>query len=259
MSALHPLAALMEPVGFAAFLVFLRAGAFCALLPAFGEQTLPLRLRLSVAIAMTIITLPAVLPLMPPPPVQISKMGALLLTEIGAGLIFGLSLRLLVWALETAGAIAAQSVGVAQIFGPGMTAEPSSAFSQIFIMAGFALACAMGLPVQAVAMMIGSYNVISPGIFPAPDMLAQAILPGFSESFSLAVRLAAPFFIAGLLYNLTLGFVNRAMPQMMVTFVGAPALTGIGIVLLLLASPVLLGIWVRALGAAFGTPFGVAP
>ncbi|MFC3118840.1 flagellar biosynthetic protein FliR [Jhaorihella thermophila] len=38
----------------------------------------------------------------------------------------------------------------------------------------------------------------------------------------LPFSLSAPFVIASLLYNLTLGAINRAMPQLMVTLVGAP-------------------------------------
>ncbi|ARO15415.1 flagellar biosynthetic protein FliR [Ketogulonicigenium robustum] len=256
MNDLQALVDVSQPFAFAAFLAFLRVGAFAALLPAFGEQTLPMRVRLAVALALTTLVLPAVVDQLPAQPDSLAATGHIVVIEVAAGLVFGLGVRLLVWALEFAGALASQSVGVAQLFGSGMTAEPSSAFSQVFVLTGFALACAMGLPLHAVAMMIGSYSIIPSGSFPTPDLLAATLLPGFQNSFGLAVRLAGPFFIAGLLYNLTLGFVNRAMPQMMVTFVGAPALTGAGLILLLVASPVLLGIWVRALIAAFATPFG---
>ena len=46
-----------------------------------------------------------------------------------------------------------------------------------------------------------------------------------AASFALALSLAAPFVIASLLYNVALGVINKAMPQLMVAFVGAPAIT----------------------------------
>ncbi len=64
----------------------------------------------------------------------------------------------------------------------------------------------------------------------SPD-LARWGLAQVSRSFALAFSLAAPFVIAGLLYNVALGVINRAMPQLMVAMVGAPAITLGGIAL----------------------------
>jgi flagellar biosynthetic protein FliR len=61
--------------------------------------------------------------------------------------------------------------------------------------------------------------------------------------------------IASLLYNLALGAINRAMPQLMVSFVGAPALTLGGLALLALAAPILLSFWSDAVERALFQPF----
>lgn len=52
----------------AAFLVFLRVGAAMALLPAFGEHSVPQRIRLALGVCYTLVILPAVLDRTPPPP-----------------------------------------------------------------------------------------------------------------------------------------------------------------------------------------------
>ena len=44
-------------------------------------------------------------------------------------------------------------------------------------------------------------------------------------------------------YNVALGAINRAMPQMMVAFVGAPAITAAGLLILMLSAPVILHFW----------------
>jgi flagellar biosynthetic protein FliR len=62
--------------------------------------------------------------------------------------------------------------------------------------------------------------------------------------------------IVSLLYNVALGVINRAMPQLMVAFVGAPAITAGGLILLALTTPVLLPIWQRAFEALLLNPFG---
>ena len=53
----------------------------------------------------------------------------------------------------------------------------------------------------------------------------------------LAFTLAAPFVLVSVLYNLTLGVINRAMPQLMVVFVGAPVITGLGLAVLFADGP----------------------
>ncbi|MFY8145461.1 MAG: flagellar biosynthetic protein FliR, partial [Rhodobacter sp.] len=51
--------------------------------------------------------------------------------------------------------------------------------------------------------------------------------------------------------------INRAMPQLMVAFVGAPALTAGGLVLLALSTPLALAVWLAALNGFFAAPFAV--
>ena len=96
----------------AAFVVILRVGATLSLLPAFGEQSVPARVRLGLAVAFTLVVLPAVAPLLPPVP-PLPQALPLALSEVAAGLAFGIFLRLFVLALQTAGTIAAATGGVA--------------------------------------------------------------------------------------------------------------------------------------------------
>ena len=79
-------------------------------------------------------------------------------------------------------------------------------------------------------------------------------LRAVSHVFALGFTLAAPFVIASLVYNVTLGVINRAMPQLMVAFVGAPVITFGALVMLFAASPALLSVWLDAMGAFFANP-----
>jgi flagellar biosynthetic protein FliR len=65
--------------------------------------------------------------------------------------------------------------------------------------------------------------------------------------------------VASLIYNVTLGVINRAMPQLMVAFVGAPALTAGGLGLLLVTAPILLSIFIRSLDGFMMNPMGGGP
>ena len=63
--------------------------------------------------------------------------------------------------------------------------------------------------------------------------------------------------ITGFAYNVALGAINRAMPQLMVAFIGAPAITAAGLLILLLASPVILHFWGVRLDLALADPLAL--
>ena len=76
---------------------------------------------------------------------------------------------------------------------------------------------------------------------------------------ALAFGLAAPFCAGALLYNLALGAINRAMPQLMVAFIGAPAITAGALLLLFISGPIALTHWHSRLEVVIASPFGATP
>jgi len=234
------------------FLVFLRVGAAMALLPAFGEQSVPTRVRLVLTLAFTAIVAPAVSGAAPAAGVLSAA------AEVLSGLAIGLGLRMFVLALQMAGAIAAQATSLSQVFG-GTGPEPLPALGNLLVMAGLALAVMSGLHVRAAAMLILSYDVLPLGRLPNPSDMADWGLMQIARAFSLAFTLAMPFVIAALIYNVALGIINRAMPQLMVSFVGAPALTAGSLALMAVVVPLALGIWLARFNSFLAAPFSGAP
>ncbi len=251
---LAELSGIGQDVGWAFFLVFLRVGAALSLMPAFGEQSVPQRVRLVIALAFTAIVTPAVAPQLGPADAVAGAIAA----EVVAGLLVGIGLRLMVMALQIAGTIAAQAASLTQMFG-GLGAEPQPAMANLFVMAGLALAVMAGLHVRAAELLILSYELLPPGRLPGPSDVAEWGLDRIARVFALGFSLAAPFVIASVLYNAALGFINKAMPQLMVSMIGAPALTLGGLVLLAIATPLLLGVWTQALSDHLTAPFTRAP
>lgn len=230
-------------------LTFLRVGAVMALLPAFGEQSVPARLRLVLACCFTAITAPAVADRHGGDAILLPALG-----EVLAGLLIGLSLRLMVLALQTAGAIAAQSASLSQLFATA-GAEPQPAPGTLFTLGGLTLAVQAGLHVQAAQLLILSYDLLPSGQIPsAADVAAWGTAQG-AKALSLALSLAAPFVIASTLWNVALGVLNRAMPQLMVSFIGAPALSFGALVVLAMATPLVLATWLSAFHAVLQNPF----
>lgn len=257
LDALAPLAGWGETAVAGLVLVFARVGATVSLLPGFGEQTVPLRLKLAAALCMTMIVWPLVLPRMPALPEGLIDFTLMLLAETVAGLALGIALRLMIMVLQLAGSIAAQSTAISQIGAVGVMPDPMPAIGNILVLAGIALALAGGLHIKAAAMLAASYDLLPLGRFPGAGDLAAWGTAQVAHAFALAVTLAGPFVLLSFLYNLALGAINRAMPQLMVAFVGAPAITGGALIVLLLAAPLLLAVWVDALDLVLAGPLEV--
>ncbi len=238
-----------------AALVFFRIGAVMALLPLFGEQTVSVRVRLALALAFTIVVFPGVVPGIDPLPAALLPWLSYAMPEVLTGLLFGLALRLFVLSLQIAGTIAAQSTSLSQIFGGSAGADPQPAMGHVLTVSGLALLALLGFHVKAAEYLIISYQIVPAGELPSPTVVAEAGVDLVSRAFALAFVLAAPFLLASLIYNITLGVINRAMPQLMVAFVGAPAITAGGLILLLLSAPIALSVWVEAVGLFLANPF----
>lgn len=237
------------------FIVLLRVGPVMSLFPGFVGQSVPVRIKLVLALGLTAALSPAVAPhvqhVVRDPP----STAWLALTETAVGLTIGIGIRLFLLALQTAGSIAAQSTSLAQILGnAGVT--PLPAIGHLLMVGGLALTMMLGLHVRMAEMIVLTYSLFPVAHFPDSSQLAQWGVRQVAGAFGLAFTLAAPFVIISVLYNLTLGVINRAMPQMMVVFVGAPVITGAGLGLLLVLAPTILSLWADALATFIQNPFG---
>lgn len=237
------------------FFVFLRIAAMMAVLPAFGERSIPARVRLGLALCLTAAVTPLASSLLPVLPGSFSGWLAVGGFETLAGLLLGVSLRLFVIALQVAGAIAAQSTSLSQIFG-NAGIDPMPAIGHLLVISGLALAVTLGFHVKLISFVVVSYEIL-PGGRPLPALdVAEWGTRQVGKAFALGFSLAAPFVIASTIYNIALGAINRAMPQLMVSFVGAPAITAGGLALLLLCAPFALSAWQSAMDVFMANPFG---
>lgn len=238
------------------FVVFLRVAAITSMLPGFGEQSVPARVKMVLALSFTLIVAPAVPMVLPDP--ELGTVSFFILSEVLSGLAIGIGLRLFILALQTAGSIAAQSTSLSQVLG-GAAVDPLPAMGYILIVAGLALAAMTGLHVKAAQLVIISYEFLPVGRFVDGSQLSQWGVNQVAHAFSLAFTLAAPFVILSVLYNFALGAINRAMPQLMVAFVGAPVITLGGLALLFVSAPYILSVWIAAMDKYMADPFGLVP
>ncbi|MCC7284432.1 MAG: flagellar biosynthetic protein FliR [Acetobacteraceae bacterium] len=238
---------------FAFVLVLSRVAAAFMLLPALGEAELPPMVRAGLALAFTVVLLPVVAPLLPPVPAN--GLAALLAVagETVAGLWLGWLARLLMLALPMAGQMMAGVIGLANVLQPDAVMGPQgSALARLFALAAPVAILAAGLHALPLAALEGSYHVLPPlGATLPPGEAARSIVAAVSDSFALALRLAGPFVLAAIVWNLALGLLSRLVPQLQIYFAALPGQIMGGILLLGLLSGAVLAAWLDALRSGY--------
>lgn len=232
----------------AAFLLsFARIGTLVMLMPGIGEAMVSARLRLAFALLLTLVLFPFTRTVLPVTP----GAGAivLLLGEVAVGLVLGLSVRMIMAALQTAGTIAAHEIGLsfAMTVDPAMGGQQAS-IGNLLTLLGVTLILVTDLHHLAIAAIRDSYALLPPSGLPDPGDAASLGVKAAARGFALAVQIAAPFIAFGILFNVGVGVLARLMPQLQVFFLAMPAGILGGMAVLLAALGAVMALFLGNLG-----------
>jgi len=249
------LAALLDALPALAFvfaLVLARLGAAVMLLPGFAETGAPAMVRAGFALALALLLTPAIAPLVPAAPEAGTVAAAMVLAEVVTGLWLGWLARMAVLAMAMAGQILSYMIGLSNALQPDPElGAQATAVSRLLGLAAPVLILASGLyaaPLQALA---GSYQLIAPGaLLPAPDA-APGVLAAFAEAFGLALRLAAPFVLAAIVWQAAVGLLARVAPRVQMQAIAAPGQIAGGLFLLAALAGGLLAAWQGAMNGVW--------
>jgi len=204
-------------------LIFARIGALLMTIPGIGESYVPPRIRLSLALVISIVLAPVVVGYLPPLPASMGGVAGWVIREVMTGLMIGALLRMMMSALATAGEIVSLQTTLAfsQTANP-LQAQPGSTLAAFLTLLGVTLIFATDTHHLFIAGLAGSYEVIPP-VSPLllNDFAAMAVRT-VGDSFLLGVQLAAPVLVFSIIFNLASGLVGRVMPQFQIFFVTAP-------------------------------------
>lgn len=216
-------------------LVFVRIGAAVMLLPVFGEVYVAPRARLAIALLIALTVLPMVRETLPPPTASPAALGVLVVGEAIVGLYLGAIIRMLISALHTAGTVIAfqTGMGAAMMFDPNQGAQSALPGNFLTVLA-LTLILVTDLHHDMLATVIDSYRVFPPGEAMPAEGIARMGAQVLSDTFRVAVQLAAPLLVTGLVFYITLGLLGRLMPTMQVFFIAIPAQVIIGLLVLAL-------------------------
>ncbi len=233
-------------------LVLGRVGAAVMLLPAVGEAELPATVRAGIALALSILLLPAVSPLLPAAPSDALSAASMVGAEIVTGLWLGWLARLLVQALPVAGQIAAYMLGLSNVLQPDpVLGAQASVLARLFGLAAPVLLLASGLHAVPLAGLAASFRLIPPGqLLPAGDAM-RTVVAGAAEAFALALRLASPFLLASIALQVGTALMARLVPRLQVYMAAMPGQILGGLLLVGVLASVLAATWLQAAGDGF--------
>jgi flagellar biosynthetic protein FliR len=227
----------------AAFLLtFARIGAMVMLMPGFGETNIPTRVKLSIALGLTLIILPLHRSAYQVDMTSIAPLIVLMLHEIVIGIVLGATARVTLAALQTAGSVIAQQLGLGFVTAVDPTQGQQGLLVGNFLtLLGLTLLFATDSHHLVIAALNESYKIFSPGeLLPTGDIAALATR-AFSAAFKIGMQLSAPFLVFGLVFNIGLGVLARLMPQMQVYFVGVPLSIVAGFLILIAVLAAMMG------------------
>lgn len=234
------------PLAATAFLIlFARVGAVLMLLPVFGEESVPGQVRLLLALGMTL----ALFGMMRSETEPLAAAGEVallgtLLAELLVGLGFGLLVRMIFQAAAMAGSIASLQIGLttALVFDASAGGQ-APILAKWFSVAATLVCFAMGLHHLWIGAIVRSYDLFPAGEVPNPADWALLAGATAGKAMALAVSLAAPFLVYGIVFNTAVGFASRLAPQLQIFFMVQPLNLLLGMALLTVTAGAMLSLF----------------
>ncbi len=208
---------------FAFLLVFARIGAAVFVMPGIGDSFVSPRIRLFLALGISLVLAPVVQPYMPSPIPPVLMLGVLIGMEFVVGMFIGTIARIFMAALDVAGMIMSMQSGLgnAQLFNPAFASQ-GSLIGALLSMAGIVLLFVTNMHHLLFLGLVGSYEMFPVGSVPDTGSMAELIASAVARSFMIGVQISAPLLVIGLLMYIGMGILTRLMPQVQIFMIAIP-------------------------------------
>ncbi|MEJ8475429.1 flagellar biosynthetic protein FliR [Roseibium algae] len=236
-------------------LMFARLGSMLMLMPALGETSIPMRVRLVMALMLTLVLYPVGSLTYPQNVTEnLPRLLLLMFGEMAFGLVIGLSAKMITFVLQTAGVIIASQSSLAMALGTDVTnaGQQGTLVSNYLSIMGVTLIFVTDTHYLIIAAMHDSFTLFPPGGWLPMGDFAKMATESVANVFSIAVRMSAPFLVVGIVFNFGLGLLNKLMPQMQIFFIAMPASIAIGLGLLMVLMSTMMTFYMGHLQDALG-------
>lgn len=204
-------------------IVFVRVGTIVSLLPGFSAGYVSPRIRLLLAVALSLLLAPVLAPTIPPLPNEFAAFVRLIVGEALIGAFLGTIPRVAVGALQAAGTFTSyfSSLTSALIHDP-VADQQSAILAGFFGTLGVVLIFVTDLYSLMLQGLAASYRVFPAGEGLLPGDAAEAMAHAVGQSFALGLQIAIPPLLGCVVSNVALGLLSRVMPQLNIFFFGLP-------------------------------------
>lgn len=230
---------------------FVRIAACLMVAPIFGARFVPRRLRIVLAGAITILTVPL---LPPPPPVEVLSLAGIVLTlqQIVIGIALGFLLQLIFDAVGLGGQLLANSMGLSFAFNVDpMRGASTPAVGQFYLLMITMTFVSLDGHLAFVETLVNGFRTLPVSAGFGPDG-AMAVLAFGSTLFSGALSVALPGMTALLIVNLAFGVLSRAAPTLNLFAVGFPISLVFGLLIIVVGLPAVQSVFLTLVDLSFG-------
>ena len=216
---------------------FFRIGALVGVAPIFGAHTVPVRARIGLALALTLL----VVPLLPPAPAidALIGLGALVaFHQVAIGAAMGFALLLVFGAFVLGGEIFAMQMGLgfASLLDP-QRGVPVPVVSQFYVLLATLVFLALDGHLVLLEVLVDSFRTIPVGPRGLSPAGMHTLVNWAGHMFSGAVLIALPAITTLLVVNIAFGVMTRAAPQLNIFAVGFPVIMTAGFIAMWLTLP----------------------
>ena len=205
--------------------------------PFFGHHSIPVRVRVALGIAITLLIAPTLAPF--PELDVLSWQGLVILCQqFLIGIAIGFIMRLIFTGVELAGELIGMTMGFgfATFFNP-QSGGQSTAISQLLSMLTLLIFIATDLHLLLIQCLIESFSSLPIGITALGKNSFQQLAFLGKNIFSISFQLSAPIVAALLMTNMALGVLTKAAPQLNLFGIGFPVTMLVGFLMIDLLLP----------------------
>ncbi|MCH7877878.1 MAG: flagellar biosynthetic protein FliR [candidate division Zixibacteria bacterium] len=226
-------------------LVNFRVSGILLAAPILGRASLPLVVKLGLAVTLAIFMMPLVLSSPLPAFHSIIDLTTLGIKELLIGILIGLIMKLLFYAAQAAGSIVGFQSGlsIANIIDP-TTKENTNMVGQIWFLIASVIFLAINGHHLVISGLADSYRLVPLGTVAFGADAADLIMRITTVLFGMALKFAAPVLVTVFLVDVTMGVLARTIPQMNIFVIGIPIKIAASLIMLAASLPVFA--WVLA-------------
>jgi flagellar biosynthetic protein FliR len=229
----------LQPLIATLFFPFVRIGACLMVAPVFGARYVPRRLKLALALAISVLIAPT-LPKADLPALLSGASVAITAQQLLIGIAIGFMLQLVFDALALSGQVLANTMGLGFAFNiDPLRGVSTPALGQLYVILGTLTFLSLNGHLALLQLLVDSFRGLPVGV-DGFDRDALQMLANWGDLvFSGALRIALPGVTALLVVNLAFGVVSRAAPSLNLFAVGLPVTLVMGLVIVLYGLPMM--------------------